>query len=700
MQGLCKVLAITLMRYQDSQSRRLVLDFADVLSCKHPVAVCKHIHSCIDDSVGNWRNTWATASISKPCLAALAWSVATARPEAIKEDTKKVIEVQSFLAGVILSTGGRTVSQKAKKLLETCWGRDGVVEMYVQAIDGMDNSLYLAILATQLFDYLVRKEKKELAGKVKTFVTELVTKSVLMSKTKFPQHSVNKLEPFFRQLSEDEFKSSLVPVMNKALLRSPEMSLSVVSVLLSSVNIDLSSLASDLGQTFCTNLKSKDDAIRDDAVKATKALVVNCKEESAVEKLMESIFSTLGGSGGKISLNSVKVSLLIAAGNMTLAGVNPTCLTSLATAATKKFVKFLQDETHEATLITGLEQLSLWTKHYSITIPEEFLAQLQKILGEKNASTGVKSGYLMCLQTALTVNTAASASGLTKTLMGVVEAGKTSGQAAPVAEAVIAANCLLTIQTDPALLLGIIADTDKCPLYQDKFVCGAGAGPLAALASVVTTLLTKHTDALTNEAVLYKCLALCLLSPSSHVRGQAVRNVTGLGKTLGGVSDMVKILGEVGKVMMLKNVTRDRIDSGQGGELGASDSVSVTSVLSSVAGIVSHMVRDNWSQEDKVRIALALIPILHNPVVLSADRKVWSRTLSKLGLQPKETMDNNGKELLDMGHKAYVKKVKSGERTLYRVYVGPKVEKSRLEGIQGEINQRFGVETLITRYYP
>ena len=34
------------------------------------------------------------------------------------------------------------------------------------------------------------------------------------------------------------------------------------------------------------------------------------------------------------------------------------------------------------------------------------------------------------------------------------------------------------------------------------------------------------------------------------------------------------------------------------------------------------------------------------------------------------------------------------------VYVGPKAEKARLEKIQGSINSRFGVKSMITRYYP
>lgn len=57
-------------------------------------------------------------------------------------------------------------------------------------------------------------------------------------------------------------------------------------------------------------------------------------------------------------------------------------------------------------------------------------------------------------------------------------------------------------------------------------------------------------------------------------------------------------------------------------------------------------------------------------------------------------------ELQKSGHKAYVKKVRSGGKLLYRVYVGPKAEKAKLEQIRGQIDSQFGVTSMITRYYP
>ena len=91
-------------------------------------------------------------------------------------------------------------------------------------------------------------------------------------------------------------------------------------------------------------------------------------------------------------------------------------------------------------------------------------------------------------------------------------------------------------------------------------------------------------------ALYYKCLAICLVSPSSVVRTQAVKDLCNIGKTLGGVQVVTSVFQEMVNIMSIKNVTMDRIDSGQGGDLGASDSVHVASVLASVSGRDSNRI--------------------------------------------------------------------------------------------------------------
>ena len=56
--------------------------------------------------------------------------------------------------------------------------------------------------------------------------------------------------------------------------------------------------------------------------------------------------------------------------------------------------------------------------------------------------------------------------------------------------------------------------------------------------------------------------------------------------------------------------------------------------------------------------------------------------------------------LLASGEKAYVKKLEAGGKVLYRVSIGPNVERAQLERIQAQIDTRFGVKSLIVRYVP
>lgn len=58
------------------------------------------------------------------------------------------------------------------------------------------------------------------------------------------------------------------------------------------------------------------------------------------------------------------------------------------------------------------------------------------------------------------------------------------------------------------------------------------------------------------------------------------------------------------------------------------------------------------------------------------------------------------KRLLAVDHKAYVKRVKSGNRDLYRVYIGPRFERAALQAIQPTVDTDFGVKSMIARYVP
>ncbi|WP_116363974.1 SPOR domain-containing protein [Parahaliea mediterranea] len=75
-------------------------------------------------------------------------------------------------------------------------------------------------------------------------------------------------------------------------------------------------------------------------------------------------------------------------------------------------------------------------------------------------------------------------------------------------------------------------------------------------------------------------------------------------------------------------------------------------------------------------------------------------TLQVVSVSNKERAEQTRQRLDAMGHKAYIKVAEVEGRKLYRVYVGPKFERARLDGIQADIDRQFGVKSMVRRYYP
>jgi len=69
-------------------------------------------------------------------------------------------------------------------------------------------------------------------------------------------------------------------------------------------------------------------------------------------------------------------------------------------------------------------------------------------------------------------------------------------------------------------------------------------------------------------------------------------------------------------------------------------------------------------------------------------------------LSSAQKADDLKRRLLALGHKAYVVKVRSDGKTLYRVCIGPKFERAEIEKLKKGIDSAFGVHALVARYVP
>ena len=85
---------------------------------------------------------------------------------------------------------------------------------------------------------------------------------------------------------------------------------------------------------------------------------------------------------------------------------------------------------------------------------------------------------------------------------------------------------------------------------------------------------------------------------------------------------------------------------------------------------------------------------------LDADGVPVAWILQVVSVSASEKAEGLRQRLDAMGHKAYVEKISSGGRTLYRVYIGPKFERGELDALKSTIDREFGVSSMTRRYVP
>jgi DedD protein len=88
------------------------------------------------------------------------------------------------------------------------------------------------------------------------------------------------------------------------------------------------------------------------------------------------------------------------------------------------------------------------------------------------------------------------------------------------------------------------------------------------------------------------------------------------------------------------------------------------------------------------------------PLVIDADGVPVAWILQVASVSAADKAETLRQRLDAMGHKAYVEKISSGGRILYRVYIGPKFDKGQLEALKGVIDAEFGVSSMARRYVP
>ncbi|KAE9377900.1 ARM repeat-containing protein [Stipitochalara longipes BDJ] len=145
---------------------------------------------------------------------------------------------------------------------------------------------------------------KKILSTLKSEYYTFYNREIIGSRSQVPKHLANALGDFFVDFTtKEDIEKEVIPALEKALLRSPEIVLNdLASPLFSSIpeSIDLSTvLRHNLLKPLLANIKSTNTAIRHGALSAFKAAVLKSHDDDVIYQIAEEIITPL--KAGKVT---------------------------------------------------------------------------------------------------------------------------------------------------------------------------------------------------------------------------------------------------------------------------------------------------------------------------------------------------------------------------------------------------------------
>ncbi|XP_066998088.2 stalled ribosome sensor GCN1 [Anabrus simplex] len=652
--GICKVLLITLPRYRDSKSQSCVRNTIVALVKHHGDWTMKHLTAALSDVAASYRGLAPTDYTSQSGLIALSWTCILVVnglrncSDNAKAEFQKLVNTQATLLAVVVAARNPKKNAKAYRLLSsTLSSIDGVEELYANAVSAAEPGSHTVVFGAYLIRHLNDAKKLNLV-KFKVNLLESFIKVAVSCKVKPPVYVIEESQPLLKQITHEEFKLHLLPAMQKAMLRNPEIILECVGHIIAELSLDLSQYALDIGKSLAANLHSKEDLAREEAAAACLVLAKQCSDSGALEVLLQQLFDVFHGSEGKLTVATHKISVLQGAGNLSHNAVTGSSVQKLASIAADHFICVLNSEVHEKTLIHALEMLSLWCAKFSNEVPVKVLDWLKKGPGLKTSTAAVRTAYINCMSSCFHGNTLAQGVEFIPFLLKTVEKAVAQPTQVPIVTEALSAVCLLLklassdIGTDQQLsnLWNIILDVDKQLFVSEKFLTLASESALYNVMQLCERVLLDQPDKLDGRAnPFHKAIIFCLTHPSSELRQHCRSSVRKLLSPLGGLSLAQCLLKEFTKFLDTAKVlssdtekeNKDGVEAGGGGEINPK-------VL--VDCIVTFCSGENKEPGGYKLLSLESLVCSHHPVIMASAPKLWLKLLKCMGQNPNTFVRN------------------------------------------------------------
>ncbi|XP_046681235.1 eIF-2-alpha kinase activator GCN1-like [Homalodisca vitripennis] len=185
-------------------------------------------------------------------------------------------------ANVQTDSGRKRTSQQGRQRRPiSCWavpGRD-TRSCTVMLCPPLPQTVHTVVFGAYYIRHLIESKNQDVVDKLKGGLLDTFIKVAVSCKVQPPIYVIKEARALLTRVTHDEFRSQLLPAIQKAMLRNPE----IIPALPrphpgGPVPLDLSQYALDIAKTITVNLYAKDDAAREQACQACRSLAAQCSD--------------------------------------------------------------------------------------------------------------------------------------------------------------------------------------------------------------------------------------------------------------------------------------------------------------------------------------------------------------------------------------------------------------------------------------
>ncbi|XP_073812308.1 lethal (3) 80Fj [Musca autumnalis] len=639
--NLCKMIVITLTKFKDEKSQELVKSLLVVMIKYHHDATTEGMMMVFKVLALKELANAPPSKASTAAVTALSWTIlliihCNKDSNVFKDELPRLLDYQSHLYQIVLLASCATLNRLARDIMYQVFSDENTYNYYTDLLLKREPTSQSLIMLLLLLNY-----KNDLARYQEDLINIFI-KAIITVKKKPYSSIIPHCGFLLNAISKHEFETKLLPPMQRAVLRNPEIVMEAVGLIIQELNFDFSPYAIQLTNVIIPNLCSKDESTRKEAAETVNKLASKCADVNVICGILKALFETLNGSGNKVTVAEIRINILECAGNLQNNNVSPDDIPKIFPIAIEMFSKILFSEVHEKVLCKSLEAFGAWSTNFTNDFNDSICEIASKGLQLKTTTQTVRLSYLQWLLT--TMNDKLfnfDDNFLTKMLKLFDQGVHNSSQIPLVSEAACVACILLKTEgaeNHPSLqgFWNSVLDLNKSLFFTDRFLASSSPDIFCCITLIAQRLLTEHYKHIKGNCdVLFRVLVNSFISTSKKVREYSYKLLHKLIANEQNITFAKLIFDELEKQLTTYEKTLDEGDTNLLGE-------SLINTIRLICNI------PNITKPESESLCLQLILICHHPLINNMEPMLWENLLThQFQLDPQEFIASKHEEIFE-----------------------------------------------------